>query len=86
MYDGKFLEIPLSENLQQLGFTKVSLFGKNIVVGIQGRNPLVSTFRKDEWERTARSLEKMLVVEGIERKSARQLIVFLTRVLKVYRG
>jgi hypothetical protein len=48
MHDRKFLEIQVDENLLRLGFTKVSLFGKNIVVGLQGRDPVVSTFRKDE--------------------------------------
>ena len=79
MHDAKYFEIPVDENLHKLGFTKVSIFGKNIVVGLESKNPIVSTFRKDEWERTAKSLEKKLVVDGVECKSARQLIVFLTQ-------
>ncbi len=68
----------MNEDLQRIGFARISLFGKNIVVEIQGRDPVVSTFRRDEWERTAKSLEKKLIIEGIEPKSVRQLIVFLT--------
>jgi hypothetical protein len=78
MYEGKYFETSLDDNLRKLRFTKVSIFGKNIIVGIQGRNPVVSTYRRDEWERTTKSLEKKLVTEGIEYKSARNLIVFLT--------
>jgi hypothetical protein len=79
MHEGKYFETSLDDNLQKLGFTKVSIFGKNIIVGIQGRDPVVSTYRKDEWERTAKSLEKKLAAEGVEPKSAREIIVFMTR-------
>ena len=79
MHDEKYFEIQVNDDLQKLGFTKVSIFSKNIVVNLEGKNPIVSTFRKDQWERTAKSLEKKLVVDGIECKSARQLIVFLTQ-------
>lgn len=79
MYDEKYFEVQVNDDLQKLGFTKVSIFSKNIVVNLEGKNSIVSTFRKDQWERTAKSLEKKLVVDGVERKSARQLIVFLTQ-------
>lgn len=67
MRDEKYFEIQANDDLQTLGFTKVSVFSKNIVVYLEGKNPIVSTFRKDQWERTAKSLEKKLVVDGIER-------------------
>ena len=79
MHDEKYFEIQVNDDLQKLGFTRVSIFSKNIVVNLEGRDSIVSTFRKDQWERTAKSLEKKLVVDGVERKSARQLIVFLTQ-------
>jgi hypothetical protein len=79
MHEGKYFETTLDDNLQKLGFTKLSIFGKNISVCIQGRNPVISTYSKGEWERTAKSLEKKLVNEGIEQKSARELTVFLTQ-------
>ena len=67
MHDEKYFEIQVNDDLQKLGFTKVSIFSKNIVVNLEGKNPIVSTFRKDQWERTAKSLEKKLVVDGVER-------------------
>jgi hypothetical protein len=79
MHDEKYFEIQMNDDLQKLGFTRVSIFSKNIVVNLEGKNSIVSTFRKDQWECTAKSLEKKLVVDGVERKSARQLIVFLTQ-------
>jgi hypothetical protein len=79
MHDEKYFEIQVNDDLQKLGFTRVSIFSKNIVVNLEGKNSIVSTFRKDQWERTTKSLEKKLIVDGVERKSARQLIVFLTQ-------
>jgi hypothetical protein len=79
MYEGKYFETNLDDRLQKLGFNRVSIFGKNIIIGFEGRNPVISTYRKEEWHRTAKSLEKKLVNEGVERKSAQELIVFLTQ-------
>jgi hypothetical protein len=79
IHDGRYSEIQLDGSLRGLGFTRVSIFDKNIVVGIEGKDPIVSTFRKEEWERTAKSIEKKMVAADIDRKSAQKLIVFVTQ-------
>jgi hypothetical protein len=61
MHDEKYFEIQMNDDLQKLGFTRVSIFSKNIVVNLEGKNSIVSTFRKDQWERIVKSLEKKLV-------------------------
>ena len=87
MYDEKYFEVQVNDDLQKLGFTKVSIFSKNIVVNLEGKNSIVSTFRKDQWERTAKSLEKKLVVDGVERKSARAAYCISNpRLLEIYRS
>jgi hypothetical protein len=49
MHDGRYFEIQLDDSLHKLGFTKVSIFDKNIVIGLEGKNlRIVSTFRKEE--------------------------------------
>ena len=72
----KYFEIQVNDDLQKLGFTKVSIFSKNIVVNLEGKNPIVSTFRKDQWERTAKSLEKKLVVDGVNVSQPGSLLYF----------
>jgi hypothetical protein len=79
MRNGKYLEIQLSDELQKLGFTKVLTFDKNIVISLDGKGPVICAFRKDQWERTVKSLEKKIVSQGIDNKSAQQLIVYLTQ-------
>jgi len=75
---GKYVEIDLSDEIHDLGFTKVSIHEKNIVILFQGKYPVVSTFRMDEIERTTKGLEKKMITNGIASESAQRLIYFLT--------
>lgn len=74
----KYLEIHLNDEIRELGFIKVSIHEKNIVILFQDKYPVVSTFRLDEIERTTKALEKKMITNGITSESAQRLIHFLT--------
>jgi len=74
-------EILFSDTPDSLGPIKISIFDKNIVVNIENRDPIISTFRPDELERTVKSLERKLISNSVDPISSQKLIIFITQEL-----
>src|SRR5215213_1413812 len=84
---GKYFEIELNEQLYDLGFRKVSINEKNIVVQFEGVYPIISTFKLDEIEKTLNGLRRKMIAASnqnngaagiISKETAERLIVFLS--------
>lgn len=74
-------EVLFSDTADSLGLIKISVFDKNIVVSIENRDPIISTYRPDELERTLKSLERKLISNSIDPISSQKLIIFITQEL-----
>jgi hypothetical protein len=70
------------DNLKDLGFQKVSIFDKNIVINFSdGRTPILSKFKVEELESTMKTLEKKLIMNDIGKDSLQRLSAFVVQEL-----
>ena len=70
------------DNLKSLGFQKISIFDKNIVINFSdGSAPILSKFKVEELESTVKTLEKKLIMNGISKDSLQRLSAFVVQEL-----
>jgi hypothetical protein len=69
-------------NLRAIGFTKISIIHKNIIINFDnGRPAILSKFKFDDLESTMKSLQKKITATGISKESVEELNVFLVEKL-----
>src|SRR5438552_3476622 len=70
------------DNLKSIGFQKISIFDKNIVINFSdGRTPILSKFKVEELENTMRALERKLIMNSIGKDSLQRLSAFVVQEL-----
>jgi hypothetical protein len=66
------------DSLKSLGFEKVSIINKNIIINLSDRRTIFSKFKIDNLEGTLKSLNKKLVEKGINGQTIERLELLLT--------
>lgn len=75
--------VVVDDELKSLGFVRVSIINKNIIVSFaDGNRPaILSRFKIDDLAGTLKSLQKKLTDNGIDKEASERLDVFLTETL-----
>jgi DNA-binding transcriptional ArsR family regulator len=66
------------DSLKNLGFEKVSIINKNIIINLSDGRPIFSKFKIDNLEGTLKSLNKKLIEKGLKGEVVERLELLLT--------
>jgi hypothetical protein len=75
----KEFEIP--EEIKKLGFTRVCIIGKTLIIYPTNSNPILSPFYSSEPLKTTKAVEKTLADRSIDKNTTKRFVTFLSEAL-----